>query len=150
MRTGVELATLVPPVGGNSPCSTVPADPKLAFDLYVDGSTTKQRIDLSDLLAASQKGKAYTGVDMARLMTDRINRQFGDERYFNFDGELFETTAAGTKDTLMTLALGDSGTPPVTASVNIKLGAADWEPNLTGQITPENLVDKKKADNLSL
>ena len=140
-RGGFDLATLVPAVGGTTSIGTFTADPKLVFNLKVDGSTA-QTIDLSDLLAAGKKGTSYTGVDMARLMTDRINRQFGDEKYFNFDGELYEGATAGTKDTVMTLVLNDSASAAGAKTLHLKLEAGDWETNLTGQITPENLVSK--------
>ncbi len=144
-RGGLNLAALLPAAGGTTAIGVIPANPQLAFDLYVDGSATKQRIDLSDLTAEALKGKTYTGVEMARLMTDRINRQFGDERYFNFDGELFEGATSGTKDTVMTLLLSDSSSATPGTPLHIKLEAADWETNLTGQITPENLVAKVQS-----
>ena len=140
-RGGFDLATLVPAAGGTTAVGTFAANPKLVFNLKVDGSAA-QTIDLSDLLAADKKGTSYTGVDMARLMTDRINRQFGDEKYINFDGELFEGATTGTKDTVMTLVLSDSASAAAAKTLHLKLVAADWETNLTGQITPENLVSK--------
>jgi flagellar hook-basal body protein len=140
-RGGFDLATLVPAAGGTTAVGTFTANPKLVFNLKVDGSAA-QTIDLSDLLAADKKGTSYTGVDMARLMTDRINRQFGDEKFINFDGELFEGATAGTKDTVMTLVLSDSASAAAAKTLHLKLVAADWEPNLTGQITPESLVSK--------
>jgi flagellar hook-basal body protein len=140
-RGGFDLATLVPAAGGTTAVGTFAANPKLVFNLKVDGSAA-QTVDLSDLLAADKKGTSYTGVDMARLMTDRINRQFGDEKYINFDGELFEGATTGTKDTVMTLVLSDSASAAAAKTLHLKLVAADWETNLTGQITPENLVSK--------
>jgi flagellar hook-basal body protein len=140
-RGGLDLANLVPAAGGTTAIGTIAANPKLVFNLKVDGSAA-QTIDLSDLLDASKKGTAYTGVDMARLMTDRINRQFGDEKYINFDGELFEGATVGTKDTVMTLVLSDSASEAAAKTLHLKLSATDWETGLTGQITPENLVSK--------
>jgi flagellar hook-basal body protein len=140
-RGGFDLATLVPEAGATTTVGTIAANPKLVFDLKVDGSAV-QTIDLSDLLVAAKKGTSYTGVDMARLVTDRINRQFGDEKYFNFDGELFEGATAGTKDTVMTLVLSDSATSTGAKTLHLKLTGTDWETGLTGQITPENLVSK--------
>lgn len=142
---GFDLATLVPATGGNTSfASNIPVAPKLVFDLQVDGSA-KQRVHLTSLLDAANKGKAWTGVEMARYMTDKINRQFGDERYFNFDGELFEGVTAGTKDTLMSLTLTDSASTTVPTPLNIKLVTADWEGGVTGQISPEKLVEKIQA-----
>ena len=143
-RGGFDLATLVPAAGSTTAVGVIAANPKLVFNLKVDGSAA-QTIDLSDLLAADKKGTSYTGVDMARLMTDRINRQFGDEKYINFDGELFEGATTGTKDTVMTLVLSDSASASAAKTLHLKLSAGDWETNLTGQITPENLVSKLQS-----
>ncbi|NBW47988.1 MAG: flagellar hook-basal body complex protein, partial [Betaproteobacteria bacterium] len=142
-RGGFDLATLVPAAGGTTAVGTFTANPKLVFNLKVDGSAA-QTIDLSDLLAAEKKGTSYTGVDMARLMTDRINRQFGDEKYINFDGELY-AGATADKNTVMTLVLSDSASASAAKTLNLELKSTDWEPNLTGQITPENLVSKLQA-----
>lgn len=143
-KGGLDLATLLPAAGGTTGLGEVPADPRLAFDLQVDGSA-KQRIDLSDLLTEKLQGRVYTGVEMARLMTDRINRQFGDERYFNFDGELYEGATAGTKDTLMTLTLTDSASTAAPTPLYITLGADNWEAGVDGQISPEALVEAVQA-----
>ncbi len=142
-RGGFDLATLVPAAGGTTAVGTFTANPKLVCNLKVDGSAA-QTIDLSDLLEAGKKGTSYTGVDMARLMTDRINRQFGDEKYINFDGELYAGTTT-EKNTVMTLVLSDSASAAAAKTLNLELKSTDWEPNLTGQITPENLVSKLQA-----
>ena len=142
-RGGFDLANLVPAAGGTTAVGSFTANPKLVFNLKVDGSAA-QTIDLSDLLAAEKKGTSYTGVDMARLMTDRINRQFGDEKYINFDGELYAGTTT-EKNTVMTLVLSDSASAAAAKTLNLELKSTDWEPNLTGQITPENLVSKLQA-----
>ena len=140
-RGGFDPATLVPAAGGTTSIGTIAANPKLVFNLKVDGSAA-QTVDLSDLLEASKKGTSYSGVDMARLMTDRINRQFGDDKFLNFDGELFEGATTGTKDTVMTLVLSDSASAAAAKTLHLKLTATDWETGLTNQITPENLVSK--------
>jgi len=140
-RGGFDLATLVPAAGATTSVGVIAAAPQLRFDLKVDGSAA-QKIDFTDLLEAGKKGTSYTGVEMARLMTDRINRQFGDEKFLNFDGELFEGATAGTKDTVVSLVLSDSSSAAAPTTLHLKLTAADWETGLTNQITPESLVSK--------
>lgn len=55
----------------------------IVFDLTVDGSATPVTIDLSYLteLASTKK---FTGVEIAREITNVINKTYGDERYFDF------------------------------------------------------------------
>jgi flagellar hook-basal body protein len=73
---------------------------------------------------------------MARLMTDRINQQFGDERYFNLDGELFGEQG----DEFMTIKLTDEeGGDPV--EVAITFVDTDFVTG-TKQISAEALVKK--------
>ena len=55
----------------------------LAFTLNVDGSETPMRIDLSYLNSSDVK-QAYTGSEIAREMTNVINKVYGDEQYFDF------------------------------------------------------------------
>ncbi|MEY5028290.1 MAG: Flagellar hook protein FlgE [Pseudomonadota bacterium] len=73
--------------------TTISANPALAqaaqngpsFYLNVDGSKEPILVDLSSLTASDT---AITGADMAREITKLINKQYGDERYFDFSNYL--------------------------------------------------------------
>ncbi|MCX7209498.1 MAG: flagellar hook-basal body complex protein [Burkholderiales bacterium] len=55
----------------------------ITFDLNVDGSSQDIKIDLSYLQNLTAE-KKYTGVELAREITNVINKSYGDERYFDF------------------------------------------------------------------
>ena len=55
----------------------------ITFDLNVDGSSQDIKIDLSYLQNLTAE-KKYTGVEIAREITNVINKSYGDERYFDF------------------------------------------------------------------
>lgn len=55
----------------------------IVFDLTVDGSATPITVDLSYLGDLAQTRK-FTGVEIAREMTNAINAAYGDQRYFDF------------------------------------------------------------------
>ena len=55
----------------------------ITFDLNVDGSSQDIKIDLSYLQDLTAE-KKYTGVELAREITNVINKSYGDERYFDF------------------------------------------------------------------
>ena len=55
----------------------------ITFDLNVDGSSQDITIDLSYLQNLTSE-KKYTGVEIAREITNVINKAYGDERYFDF------------------------------------------------------------------
>jgi flagellar hook-basal body protein len=55
----------------------------ITFDLNVDGSSQDIKIDLSYLQNLTTE-KKYTGVEIAREITNVINKAYGDERYFDF------------------------------------------------------------------
>ena len=55
----------------------------ITFDLNVDGSSQDIKIDLSYLQDLTTE-KKYTGVEIAREITNVINKSYGDERYFDF------------------------------------------------------------------
>ena len=71
---------------------------EIAFYLNVDGSDDAQKIDLSYLNDELETG-TFTGVEIAREITNVINKKYGDERYFDFSqGDIDSDT-----DTLFTL-----------------------------------------------
>ena len=140
-KSGLDIATLMPAAGGTTALGTFSVNPKLAFNLSVDGSA-EQQIDLTALTKADQQGTSWTGVGIARYMTDVINRQFGDERYLNFDGELFDPAGGTNKNTLMTITLADTSSSTTPTPIPITFAATDWEGGVTGQISTQKLVTK--------
>ena len=98
---GSKTLTIIPYATGTS----IPADTALevaalgvnsnpggmVFDLRVDGSATPITVDLSYLGDLAQT-KKFTGVEIAREITNTINKTYGDQRYFDF------TTLKPTED----------------------------------------------------
>jgi flagellar hook-basal body protein len=77
----------------DTPATTLYEHNEIAFELNVDGSDAPLKIDLS-YLNDSTVDTVFTGVEIAREITNQINKTYGDERYFSFsDGAL---TTAGS------------------------------------------------------
>jgi flagellar hook-basal body protein len=91
----------------------------LSFSLKVDGSTDPINVDLSHLIDANaSSSKKYTGVEMAREITNAIAKAYGDERYFDFSS-LKATSVADNAD-LFKIAIVNAGQSP-----NATAGQAD-------------------------
>jgi len=58
-------------------------DESITFDLNIDASSAPVSIDLS-YLSTLTTGKRLTGVEMARELTNAINKVYGDQKYFDF------------------------------------------------------------------
>jgi flagellar hook-basal body protein len=82
----------------------------IVFDLNVDGSATPVTIDLSYLkdLTATKK---YTGIEIAREITNTINKSYGDQRYFDFTA--FKPTEDSTEADMFRLTVGGVSKPIV-------------------------------------
>ena len=79
----------------------------IAFELNIDGVNMPKMIDLSYLNDAAVT-KNFTGVDIAREITNQINKSYGDERLFDFtQGDLIglDLTKSQNTGTLMKLKL---------------------------------------------
>jgi flagellar hook-basal body protein len=79
----------------------------IAFELNIDGVNAPKLIDLS-YLNDSAVTKNFTGVDIAREITNQINKSYGDERLFDFtQGDLIglDLTKNQNTGTLMKLKL---------------------------------------------
>ena len=79
----------------------------IAFELNIDGVNAPKMIDLSYLNDAAVT-KNFTGVDIAREITNQINKSYGDERVFDFtQGDLagLDLTKNLNTGTLMKLKL---------------------------------------------
>ncbi len=82
----------------------------IVFDLNVDGSATPITVDLSYLkdLATTKK---YTGIEIAREITNTINKSYGDQRYFDFTA--FKPTEDATEADMFRLTVGGVSKPIV-------------------------------------
>jgi flagellar hook-basal body protein len=67
------------------------ASANIAFQLNVDDSPTPVTVDLSDLNRDAVD--PMSGVELARVLENRINRSYGDQRNFNLDSLLDGTVA---------------------------------------------------------
>ena len=123
----------------------------LSFYLKVDGSATPQKIDLSHLYDANNT-TAYTGVEIAREMTNAINKAFGDERFFNFtdfvtNGNLFKVRVAaeGTEGDTLDIKLSAGASDPANGVFPDigKIRIADMVASLQAQIDRAVDVDGK-------
>ena len=95
----------------------------IVFDLTVDGSATPVTIDLSYLndLATTKK---FTGIEIAREITNVINKSYGDQRYFDFtalkptedstEADMFRLTVGGVSKPI-TLTEGQFGITDLSA-----------------------------------
>ncbi len=89
----------------------------IKFKLNVDGSSDDITVDLSYLSALSPE-KSFTGVEIAREMTNVINKAYGDQRYFDFSSlttvalpakaDLFKISVDGGADKTITLTSPDA------------------------------------------
>ncbi|MGB4345027.1 MAG: flagellar hook-basal body complex protein, partial [Burkholderiaceae bacterium] len=95
-------------VGSITPVTTAIED--ISFDLNVDGASAPVSIDLSYLSALTAE-KSFTGVEMAREISNAINKAYGDQRYFDFTS-LANATDATTAD-LFSMNVNNSGSQTI-------------------------------------
>ena len=83
-----QAAGVVWPLGGVSVSSTgdfggsTTTEAQIAVTLRVDNSPTPVRVDLGDLF--SHTALPRSGVELARILENRINKAYGDQRTFDF------------------------------------------------------------------
>jgi flagellar hook-basal body protein len=95
---------------GNILALTLKSNP-LEFNLNVDGTADPVTVNLSHLIDSDADiTKKYTGVEIAREITNAIAKAYGDERYFDFSS-LKSTSTATTAD-LFKIALVNTGATP--------------------------------------
>lgn len=80
----------------------------IVFDLSVDGSATPVTIDLSYLNDLSTT-KKFTGIEIAREITNVINKSYGDQRYFDFTA--LKPTEDSTEADMFRLTVGGISKP---------------------------------------
>ena len=95
------------------------------FTLNVlDGSIEPAVIDLSFLnQLGADKVKEYTGVDIARVITNQINREYGDQRFFDFTS-LKATETATTADLFKLISNQEDQTPTEDDEIVVTLTAS--------------------------
>jgi flagellar hook-basal body protein len=87
----------------------------LEFTLNVDGTADPVTVNLNHLIDSDADiTKKYTGVEIAREITNAIAKAYGDERYFDFSSLKSSTTA--TNADLFKIAIVDTGATPSTTS----------------------------------
>jgi flagellar hook-basal body protein len=119
----------------------------LQFTLNIDNSIEPAVIDLSFLnQLGADKVKEYTGVEIAREITNQINREYGDQRFFDFS-TLKETETATTADLFKLIANQEDQTPTeddeIIVSLTEKRSGDDPAKGFFGdfkQITQEDAV----------
>lgn len=116
---------------GTTPVVQQYSSDQIAFEINVDGSDEPVLIDLSDLNDADIES-AFTGVEMARRITNAINKTYGDERYFDFSlGAL-----TNTSDSLMKVRVSDpASTDTVADTLDITFTQAEAIPPATEAVT---------------
>ena len=82
----------------------------IVFDLNVDGSATPVTVDLSYLKDLTTT-KKFTGIEIAREITNVINKSYGDQRYFDFTA--FKPTEDSTEADMFRLTVGGVSKPIV-------------------------------------
>lgn len=100
------------------------ANNAIKFDVNVDGSTTPITVDLSYLGALSAE-KKFTGVEIAREISNVINKAYGDQSYFDFTSlanaadpttaDLFTISVAGGIDHTISLTEGEANVGSLSA-----------------------------------
>ena len=99
------------------------SDLQNAFSLDVDNSGSPIKVDMSFLASVDQK---LTGNDIAATMTNYLNRQFGDEAYFDLSSPANRAFTVSTSR-VTTLV---NGTPTATP-LSINLDPADFNPSFS-------------------
>ncbi len=118
LTDGVNFKSLI--TGGQLSAS----DLQNVFSLDVDNSGAPVKVDLSFLASVDQK---LTGNDIAATMTKYLNRQFGDEAYFDLSSPANRAFTLTTSRVTTT----DSNGVATPTPVDISLSPADFDPSFT-------------------
>jgi flagellar hook-basal body protein len=88
---------------------------ELSFTLNVDNSADPIIVNLNHLIDSNADStKKYTGVEMAREITNAIAKAYGDERYFDFSS--LKTTSTNNNADLFKVAIVSTDQSPNTDS----------------------------------
>jgi flagellar hook-basal body protein len=105
-KNGFNLPNKLTEILTENPIVGVDSRSPISFALNIDGSREPVTVDLSYLNEpGASLTKSFTGVEIAREMTNTINKVYGDQRYFNFSAlkasdtatsvDLFELSVSG-------------------------------------------------------
>ncbi|MBM3336374.1 MAG: flagellar hook-basal body complex protein, partial [Betaproteobacteria bacterium] len=81
---------------------------RINFDINVDESGESISVDLSYLNYLNESRK-FTGIEIAREMTNAINKSYGDQRYFDFSS--FRASEGSNTANIFRLTVGDISKP---------------------------------------
>jgi flagellar hook-basal body protein len=106
-------------------------DQALTFDLSVDGAEPVT-VDLTFLTNDSTSTRSFTGVEIAREITNAISKAYGDERFFDFSPLKVDTEDNNVN--LFEIALVTTGASPSASEPfrKINLSNADIEAKFPG------------------
>ncbi len=127
----------------------------LEFSLNVDGSADPVTINLNHLIDSDADiTKKYTGVEIAREITNAIGKAYGDERYFDFSS-LKSTSSASTAD-LFKIAIVSTGATPAAgdyhtitiddSDIDAEFGTGKTMASLTSDEAASLLQDKLRTE----
>ena len=110
-KNGFNVPTQVQTFLNESPIEGETNRSPITFALNVDGSAEPVIVDLSYLNEpGASLTEAYTGVEIAREMTNAINKAYGDERYFDLSS--LKVTDTATSVDLFELSVSTDGATP--------------------------------------
>jgi len=112
-KNGFNIPAQLKAMLGETPIDNITEQSPLKFSLNVDDSRDPIIVDLSYLNEpGADLDRTYTGVEIARELTNAINKAYGDERFFDFTSlkanesstsvDLFNITVAGADATPLT------------------------------------------------
>lgn len=81
----------------------------ISLALNVDDSPTDVVVDLSDLYgtSAAAQGQVWSGIELARVLENRINEAYGDQRLFNLTSLAVVPAQVPPQANLFTVKVGD-------------------------------------------
>ena len=118
----------------------------LKFTINVDGA--ERTVDVTSMMFGdTTAAKKFTGVDIARSLTNELNKNFGGQRYFDF-GSLSSTAAGGVaKASLFKVAVAEANSKdPVPEShyVSIQIDATGTAQGSLSKMTIAESEEKIK------
>jgi len=113
-KNGFNLPNRLATILSETPIRGVDSRSPITFALNVDGSREPVIIDLSHLnKAGASLSTTYTGVEIAREMTNAINKAYGDDRYFDLTS--LKSTDTASSINLFELSVSTDGANPTAA-----------------------------------
>ena len=110
-KNGFNIPAQLKALLGETPIDDVTEQSPLKFALNIDNSRDPITVDLSYLNEpGADLTRTYTGVEIARELTNAINKAYGDERFFDFTS-LKATESSTTVDLFNITVSGADATP---------------------------------------